>query len=156
KRGAAALEFGLVAVPFFLLMFGVGEVSMIGLAQTSLDYAVNDTARRIRTGEAQTAGSSYTDMQSQICSGMNRVMVGTCNGNLFLDVNPYTSFVNAANGQSNPIQNNQFQPNGFGYSPGQASDVVVVRAYYRWQVITPLFQPIFQNISGGNRILVST
>lgn len=156
RRGAAAVEFGLVAVPFFLLMFGVGELSMMGLAQTSLDYAVNETARRIRTGEAQTAGNSYTDMQNQICTGMNRFIVATCNGNLFLDVNHYTSFVNAANGQIDPVQNNQFQTNGFGYSPGVASDIVVVRAYYRWQVITPLFQPIFQNISGGNRILVST
>ena len=156
KRGAAAVEFGLVAVPFFLLMFGVGEVSMMGLAQTSLDYAVNETARRIRTGEAQMTGSTYTAMQTSICNGMNSFMVMSCNGNLYLDVNHYPSFVDAANGQTNPIQNNQFQANGFGYSPGVASDIVVVRAYYRWQVITPLFQPIFQNVSGGDRILVST
>ncbi len=155
-RGAAAVEFGLVAVPFFLLMFGVGEVSMMGLAQTSLDYAVNETARRIRTGEAQTSGSSYTDMQTQICNGMNRFMVLSCSGNLYLDVNHYASFTDAANGQTNPIQNNQFQSNGFGYNPGVSSEIVVVRAYYRWQVITPLFQPIFQSISGGDRILVST
>jgi hypothetical protein len=43
-----------------------------------------------------------------------------------------------------------------GYQPGQPSDIVVVRAYYRWKVMTPLFEPIFQNISGGERILVST
>jgi hypothetical protein len=95
-------------------------------------------------------------MQSSICNGMNSFMVMSCNGNLYLDVNHYPSFVDAANGQTNPIQNNQFQANGFGYSPGAASDVVVVRAYYRWQVLTPLFQPIFQNVSGGERILVST
>lgn len=156
KRGAAAVEFGLVAVPFFLLMFGLGEISMMGLAQTSLDFAVTDTGRRIRTGEAQTAGSSYTDMQNSICSGMNSFMVMTCAGNLFLDVKHYTSFVDAANNQTDPIQHNQFQNAGFGYSPGVASDIVVVRAYYRWQVVTPLFQPIFQNTSTGDRYLVST
>ena len=45
---------------------------------------------------------------------------------------------------------------GFGYTPGNASDIVVVRAYYRWKILTPLFEPIFQNVNGGHRILVST
>jgi Flp pilus assembly protein TadG len=156
KRGAAAVEFGLVALPFFLLMFGLAEVSLMGFAQTSLDYAVTDTGRRIRTGEAQAAGSSYTDMQNSICNGMNSFMVMTCAGNLFLDVKHYTSFTDAANNQADPIQNNQFQNSGFGYSPGGASDIVVVRAYYRWQVITPLFIQLFQNTSSGDRYLVST
>lgn len=156
KRGAAAIEFGIVAVPFFLLMFGLGEVSMIGFAQTSLDYAVQETARRIRTGEAQVAGTTYGDMQTSICNEMNSFMVMGCNGNLYLDVHNYPSFAQASAGQSDPIQNNQFDSSGFGYNPGNASDIVVVRAYYRWQVLTPLFQPIFQNISGGQRILVST
>jgi hypothetical protein len=31
-----------------------------------------------------------------------------------------------------------------------------VRAYYRWQILTPLFASVFQNVSGGERILVST
>jgi hypothetical protein len=55
-----------------------------------------------------------------------------------------------------PIQDNQFQPGGMNYSPGAASDIVVVRAFYRWQIMTPMFEPVFQNVSGGQRILVST
>ncbi len=156
KRGAAAIEFGIVAVPFFLLTFGLGEVSMFGFAQTSLDYAVSDTARRIRTGEAQVAGATYGDIQTAICNELNSFLVMSCNGNLYLDVHQYPSFAAAASGQNNPIQNNQFDSSGFGYNPGTASSIVVVRAYYRWQVMTPLFQPIFQNVSGGQRILVST
>ncbi|MBS0384162.1 MAG: pilus assembly protein [Proteobacteria bacterium] len=156
KRGVAAVEFGLVALPFFLLMFGLGEVSMVGFAQASLDYSVNETARRIRTGEAQVAGATYGDIQTSICTQLSQFIVLTCNGNLYIDVHHYPTFAAAASGQSNPIQNNQFDSSGFGYSPGNASDIVVVRAYYRWHVLTPLFQPIFQNISGGQRILVST
>ena len=32
----------------------------------------------------------------------------------------------------------------------------VVRAFYRWHVMTPLFQPVFSNVSNGERVLVST
>jgi len=155
RRGAAAVEMALVIVPFFLLVTGLAEVAMIGFAQTSLDFAVSETARRIRTGENQLANRSYTDIQNDMCSSVNNFLVLSCTGNLYLDVQRFPSFVDAANGQTNPIQNNQFQTN-FGYNPGAPSDVVVVRAYYRWQVMTPLFQPIFQNIAGGQRILVST
>jgi len=155
RRGAAAVELALVIVPFFLLVTGLAEVSMIGFAQTSLDFAVSETARRIRTGENQMANRSYSDIQNDLCSQVNNFLILSCNGNLYLDVQRFDSFVDAAAGQTTPIQNNQFQP-AFGYNPGAPSDVVVVRAYYRWQVMTPLFQPIFQNISGGERILVST
>lgn len=156
RRGAAAVEFAIVIVPFFMLTFGLAEISMIGFAQTSLDFAVSETARRIRTGEEQLAGRSYAQVQTDLCSEMNNFLVLSCTGNLYLDVDSYPSFVDAAAGQTNPVQNAQFQTGAFGYGPGAPSDIVVVRAYYRWQVMTPLFQPIFQNISGGQRILVST
>lgn len=156
KRGAAALEFAIVAMPFFLLTFGLAEVAMIGFAQTSLDFATAETARRIRTGEAQLSGESYSQIQTEVCTEMARFLAVTCGGNLFIDVRRFNSFVDAGNNQPNPIQNNQFQPNGFGYNPGSPSDIVVVRTYYRWQIMTPLFEDVFANVQGGQRILVST
>ena len=156
RDGAVAIEFGIVAVPFFLLTFGLVEISMIGFTQTSLDFAVAETARRIRTGETQGLGKSYAQIQADVCSQINNFLVLTCNNNLYLDVDRYASFTDAAAGQANPIQNGQLQTGGFGYTPPVASDIVVVRAYYTWHVMTPLFQPIFQNTSSGDRVLVST
>lgn len=156
RRGSAAVEFALVLMPFFLLTFGLAEVSMIGFAQTSLDFAVSETARQIRTGQAQTNGVTESQIRTQLCSELNNFIVMGCDGNLYLDVRRFTSFVDASNDAQAPIQNNQFNTGGMGYQPGQPSDIVVVRAYYRWKVMTPLFEPIFQNISGGERILVST
>lgn len=156
ERGNAAVEFGLVALPFFMLTVGLAEVAMIGYAQTTLDYSVAEEARRIRTGQAQSQGVSYTQIQSDLCQQINSLMVASCQNNLYLDVERFDSFVAASNGNQAPISNNQFQTAGFSYSPGAPSDIVVVRAYYRWKVLTPLFQNIFANVSGGERILVST
>jgi hypothetical protein len=143
-------------MPFFLLTFGLAEIAMIGLAQTSLDFAVSETARQIRTGRAQMGGVSQGEIEAQLCGEMNNFLIMDCDGNLFLDVDRFASFTDAANGTQDPIQNNQFQPGGMGYSPGNASDIVVVRAYYRWQIMTPLFETVFQNVTGGQRILVAT
>jgi Flp pilus assembly protein TadG len=156
RRGSAAVEFALVLMPFFLLTFGLAEVAMIGFAQTSLDFAVSETARQIRTGQAQMGNVSEAQIKAQLCDEINNFIVMGCDGNLFLDVRRFTSFTDANNSALNPIQNNNFSSAGMGYQPGQSSDIVVVRAYYRWSVITPLFEPIFQNVSGGQRILVST
>lgn len=156
RRGMAAVEFALVALPFFMLTLGLAEVSMMGFAQTSLDFAMSETARRIRTGEAQVAGDTYGAVQTELCNQFRTFLILDCSGNLYLDVNNYPSFQAAAAGQVNPVQNGQFQANGFGYNPGNPADIVVVRAYYRWQIMTPLFEPIFQNVGNGQRILVST
>ncbi len=156
RRGSAAIEFAMVILPFFLLTFGLAEVAMIGFAQTSLDFAVSETARQIRTGRAQMGGVSQGEIRTQLCSQLNSFIVMTCDANLFLDVDRFNSFVDANNNNEGPIQDNQFQPVGMGYTPGAPSDIVVVRAYYRWRIMTPLLEPVFQNVGGGQRILVST
>lgn len=155
RRGSAAIEFAFVVLPFFLLMVGLVEVSMMGFAQTSLDYAVSETARQIRTGQAQTGGVSQGEIEDEVCDQLNGFLVMSC-ANLFLDINRYDSFLDAGNDNANPVQNNQFQPGAMDFAPGAPSDIVVVRAYYRWQVITPMFETMFQNVSGGERILVTT
>lgn len=156
RRGTAALELAIVILPFFLLTIGLAEIAMIGFAQTTLDYAVTETARQIRTGQAQMGGVNETQMNARLCTEMNRFMVLACNNNLYLDVDRFNSFTDAGNGNNNPIQNDTFSPTP-GYSPGAPSDIVVVRAYYRWQIMTPLFEPVFESINGaGERILVST
>ncbi len=154
ESGATAVEFGLLALPFFVLTFGLAEIAMIGFAQTSLDYAVSETSRLIRTGQAQTAGTSATQIKADLCNELTSLMPMDCDANLYLDVNTFQSFVAVQN--PNPVQNGVFNPASFGYNPGVASDIVVVRAYYRWQVITPFFQGVFANVSGGKRVLAST
>jgi len=156
RRGSAAVEFALVLMPFFLLTFGLAEVAMLGFAQTSLDFGVSETARQIRTGEAQIGGVTEGQIKAELCDELNNFLVLNCDGNLYLDVDRFDSFVAANNGANNPIQNNAFNSGGMGYTPGAPSDIVVVRAYYRWKIMTPMFEPVFQNISGGQRILVST
>ncbi|HRK63214.1 MAG TPA: pilus assembly protein [Terricaulis sp.] len=157
RKGSAAVEFAIVAVPFFMLTFGLVEILMIGFAQTSLDFAVAEAGREVRTGRVQQNGVSAAEVQEALCDQVNRFMVLTCEGNLFLDVDRYDSFVAAANGTVNPIdEDGNFQTGGMGFTPGADSDIVVVRAYYRWEVMTPLFEPVFSNTAGGQRILVST
>lgn len=155
KQGVAAVEFSLILVPFMLLIVGVAEIAMIGFAQSSLDFAVNETARDIRTGEAQMSNKNQSEIENVLCSEMGNFLGIDCAGALYLDVQRFDSFVDAAAVQ-NPIVDNAFQTGAFGYQPGAPSDIVVVRAFYRWQTLTPMFQDVFKNVANGDRILASS
>lgn len=154
RRGAVAVEFAIVALPFFFLSMGMLETAMVGLAQSSLDFAISETARDIRTGQAQNLNLSYQQMKDRLCAEMGGIIQVDCVENLYLDVDTFASFVAA--GSPNPIVNGTLQTGQFGYDPGVSSSIVVVRAYYRWEILTPMFQPLLENVSGGDRILAST
>lgn len=155
KRGAAAIEFALVLLPFALLTLGVAEVAMIGFVQSSLDFAINETARKIRTGEAQMDGMNQAQIEDELCTQMGNFLGVDCAGSLYLDVQRFDSFMEAAAVDS-PIVDDAFQTGGFGYQPGAPSDIVVVRAFYRWHTLTPMFSEVFRNVANGERVLAST
>lgn len=154
RDGAAAIEFGLVAVPFFLLLVGLAEITVLGFAQTTLDFAVSESARRIRTGEVQANDETLTDLRADICETITTFVGSTCQERLFFEVDRFDSFVEAANPAA--IADIDFNQANMAFDPGNASDIVVVRAYYRWSIITPLFSGIFQNDGDGDRMLIST
>ena len=56
NRGQTAVEFALIAAPFFFIIFGLMEICLIFIMSTVLEHAVSDSSREIRTGQAQEAG----------------------------------------------------------------------------------------------------
>ena len=154
RDGAAAVEFALVSIPLFWMIFGLLEFGVMSMVQTSLDNAVAQTGREIRTGAAQNAGLTKTDIENKICGRVRAIMALTCAGNLFLDVDRYNSF--AAVGNGSPLSNGQVDQGQLNYTPGGPDEIILVRAYYQWQVFTPFFGTIFANMVGGRRLIVSS
>ncbi len=67
ERGVSAIEFGVLAIPFFAVIGAIFETSMVFFAGQVLDSAVNDAARKVRTGEAQ--AFLISDFRDEICEG---------------------------------------------------------------------------------------
>ncbi len=61
EKGVTAVEFGLLSLPFFAIIGAILETSLIFMASQILDSAVNDSARLIRTGQAQAANFTSTE-----------------------------------------------------------------------------------------------
>jgi Flp pilus assembly protein TadG len=69
RRGLTSLEFGLVALPFTLLLFAVVEIGLVVRMKSALQYATTQTARclvvdSLRCGTVE-AARAYAVTQSQ-------------------------------------------------------------------------------------------
>jgi hypothetical protein len=119
-----------------------------------ISEAVAEAGRKIRTGTAQGSGMTQSQLQAEICTNLNKIMTLDCPGNLYLDVDRYASFANVGNGT--PTSNGAIDQAQLGYTPGAGDEVILVRAYYQWEVVTPFFGAIFANLSDGKRLIVSS
>jgi len=153
KKGATAVEFALIATPFFFLLFAIVEITMVFFTSTALDQASMEVARKVRTGEFQTAGASTSDFVDQVCAKMNSLIA--CNGNVSVDIRTFEDFGDVV--VDDPIDpNGNLDKDAFEFDPGDAGDIVLVRVFYSWKLSTPLIGNVFSNLSGNRRLIVSS
>ena len=151
KEGTTSIEFAALAAPFFTLMLAIFETTMVYFAGATLENAVNDAARTIRTGQAQVNQLSAADFRLMICDRVAPLL--KCDDSLHVDVRAFTQFDQvdfppALNGDGNIDPDTQF-------NPGAAGDVVLVRVFYSWPVITPVIGQTLSNMSGNNRLVTA-
>ncbi len=150
-KGLAAVEFALIAAPFFFMMFAVLEVALVFFASTLLENATTEAARDIRTGNFQAGNGGEAQFKQAICD--RATVLIDCN-NLTVDVRTYANFglMNA----SQPIDDDgELDDSGFGFQPGGEREIVLVRVFYEWPVVTPLLGAGFSNMSGNRRLLTA-
>ena len=84
RRGAVALEFAIVSIPFFLLLFAILEMALMFFVGQVLDTATVSASRLIRTGEAKAQSLKPEEFKAKICAGM--VNLVDCDTRLYVDV----------------------------------------------------------------------
>ena len=148
RRGFAAVEFGLIALPFLLLVLAILEYSYGNYAQSRLDAVVAQTSRQIMTGYVQNqsvGGKALTSQQFRdqiVCPKLPALL--SCN-DVFVDISafdapksvgatsPYETYVNATkSGLIAPKLDNTKNA----YCIGDKDKYVVVRFAYPVPVLT--------------------
>ena len=147
QRGATAIEFAIIALPFMILLFGIIELGMVFLVSTTLQNATDNAARQTRTGQFQTSGANTkNDFKTLVCNNMTWLSA-PCTSKLTIDVQTFTTFTTlSATGPTNAAT---FDPNTTCFSTGLPGDIVLVRAYYEWTIFTPLLNASLVNMGSG-------
>jgi Flp pilus assembly protein TadG len=144
--GAAAVEFAFVAIPFLILVFAIFELGLVFLVSLTLENGLAIVDRKIRTGDLQNNGVTASSYHAAVCREMSWLGAG-CDTALTVDVRVMPSFANTANP---PAPN----PDAPCFDPGGPDSIVLVRAYYRWPVITPFLGDAVAG-GGGDRKVTS-
>ncbi|MBS0470307.1 MAG: pilus assembly protein [Proteobacteria bacterium] len=153
NRASAIIEFALIAPVFFILLLGIVENGLIYFAGSTLQYATDNAARYIRTGQASSASMTQTQFRNMICGDISPLLA--CNSNLQIDVQAYTSYSNAS--YSTPTDSSgNLKTSLNNFQIGSACSVVLVRSFYVWHVITPVLSPFLTNMTTGNHLITAT
>ena len=135
--GVAAVEFGMVALPFFAIVFATLEVGIHFFVERTMATGVDKVARQIRVGSLRT-GNTVADFRAALCNEAQ-------NGILFLfDCNKFDFDVQQLSEwtpSSTPRDaDGNLDTKDFDFAPGGRNTVNMVRVYYHW--------PAFLNWTG--------
>ena len=154
--GATAVEFGIVAVPFLALIFGILELALIFFIGAVLSQAVNDTGRLVRVGAFQGCGQA-AEFKALVCDSMNGMM--GCQKNLRIDLMTASNFqsvsvVDPGDGGLDPDDDTKDVDDGTYASTGP-SDPVVLKATFYYPMALPNFMTRLETIPGSGRHMIT-
>lgn len=149
RDGAAAIEFALLAIPYFLIVFAIIETFIAFTGEQLIANAVDTMARKLRTGQITAANTTESAFRSQFCGEISILI--QCSGEqdkkLILDVRHFSTFADIP--KTIPRESGQqlgdLTATNF-YQPGGAGTINMLRAYYRWEIVTDLVRPYISTI----------
>jgi Flp pilus assembly protein TadG len=156
ENGTTAVEFALIAAPFFALLIAIFQTALIFYASRVLDEIVEQSSRLILTGQAQTSTPPMTQagFANTVCQ--QTVALFNC-ANFMINVQSYSSFSSISTATPNlTFDANGNVTNAWSFNPGNPGDVVVVQVMYQWPIVLGPLGFTLSNMNNGNRLLVST
>jgi len=156
RRGATAVEFALVAVPFLAMMFEILQNGMFVYFSGALDQAAIGAARQIMTGSVQNQSLTAAQFRTQVlCPLLPAAM--SCN-NIVVNLQTFSegeypagfySFVNSTQTGINlpPLNNAQTS-----FCPGGDGQYVYLQVFYAMPITTIGWLPVVTTTFNGSTV----
>ncbi len=152
REGAAAIEFAILAIPYFLVVFAIIETFLALVGEQLVTNATDTLARKLRTGQISNT-ITREEFRKQFCAEVSILI--TCSADeirtpqkLYIDLRRFNAFADLPKNIA-LVPNGQYfdlDTSAFGFSPGGPSSINMLRVYYRWPVITDLVRPFLTRI----------
>jgi Flp pilus assembly protein TadG len=145
--GATAVEFALIAPAFLATLIAVLESTLFLFAQANLQDAATEAGRLFMTGQAQNAGTTQSQFESEICPMISALF--TCT-NLMVNVTAYTDFSSAnATEPTLTFNSSGGVSNTWSYTAGNPGQVMVVQLIYQWPIVSGPLGYVLSNLGNG-------
>ena len=157
-KGAAGIEFAIIAPVFFMLLWAIFETGLVFFASQTLVHGLQTTSRQIRTGQAASDELTQSQFRTMVCNQVNYLL--SCDADkLYIDVQAFSTFGGVGfpaplkpDGTFDNVNMNHFDIGESGNISG-GSSIVLVRAFYVWPLFTPVFSHFFANMGTDKRLL---
>ncbi|MBA8832092.1 TadE/TadG family type IV pilus assembly protein [Rhizobium leguminosarum] len=158
RDGAAAIEFALLAIPYFLVIFAILETFVAFAAEELVSNGVDTMSRRMRTGQitynlGRTTDMNQAQFRQAFCNEISILVRCSASevatpSKLYLDVQTFSTFsaIPTTIPKLSADKYAEINTAAFKYGPGGAGTINMVRAYYRWEIITDLVRPYITTI----------
>ncbi|WP_245292331.1 TadE/TadG family type IV pilus assembly protein [Rhizobium sp. 9140] len=130
-------------IPFLMVIFASIETFVAFTGEQILANATQTMARKIRTGLLP-ATMNQTQFRTAFCNELTAML--SCSASeagtpakLLIDVRSYARFSDIP--IAIPRKGTDLDVTGFAYAPGGPGSINLIRAYYRWTVVTDLVRP---------------
>jgi Flp pilus assembly protein TadG len=162
RDGATAIEFAILAIPFFTIVFASVETFVAFTGEQLLANATETMARKIRTGEINSDWKE-TDYRKAFCEEIKILMPCstselTTPDKLYLDVRDFDDYASIP--AAVPLVDGDLNSADFKFAPGGKKSINIVRAYYRWDIVTDLVRPLLSSVKSKdgaqNYLMVAT
>ncbi len=149
-RGVTAIEFAMVAGPFFIMMMGIVTIGQQFLTMHLIEHGVAEASRKLRTGEAQKAGLKLSDFRQLFCNAAGTFVA--CDQHLVIHIKSSSTFAGLSPAPV-CVTNGKLTPSAGAPSDdirtrsGNASSAILVTACYDWEAGSGLWQKISSMLS---------
>lgn len=159
--GMAAVEFGIVAMPFFLMIMGIMSTGLQFFTQSSIENGVETASRMILTGQAQTSSPpmNMQTFRNNICSRAGP-FINCDSAHLSIIIKSWPNWASLqaqsciSGGGLTPSSGNDTAL--VSATSGAPGDIVLVTVCYKWDMAKgmPTYMPV--KFSDGSALMQAT
>lgn len=154
-RGVTAIEFGMVAMPFLMMLFGIIGVGLYFFTTFTLENAVEQASRLLRTGQAQVAGYTAAQFKAKVCEFVPGHI--DCDGKVKVNVLSFADTTNVTpDSLPSCLTGGGALSAATQYSTPGASEVVLVWVCYEWELANKIPFLHLGDMAGGSRLIQAT
>ncbi|WP_310649462.1 TadE/TadG family type IV pilus assembly protein [Candidatus Liberibacter sp.] len=155
SKGVAAIEFALLAFPYFLVVFAIFETSISFVAGQVIENASYDIARKIRTGEFRKDHINIQEFRKEFCKEISIFI--SCSekeklipDDLYIDVRKIDSLadipIKIPRVDKNPNSDAEIDAKDFDFNPGGSGTYNVLRVFYHWPILTDIMRKYMSTV----------
>lgn len=155
EDGATAIEFAMVAGPFFLLMFAIIETCLYFFAGQYFESGIDEVTRKIRTGQLKNV-TTAADFRTEVCKEL--VAMFDCRNAAKMRIRVVTADeFDELPEPPEPDEDGNYDDSEFTYESPGPLEIVEVTAVYLWPVFTNYSAPLAESsIEGSKAIMTAT